>query len=723
MKTGRSIVFYAWLALALQAGLLAMVVVFVVAGVSYRGSTIKALHGGAQAMQIANLNAKSVFLDSQRAVQGFQATREGRFLQTFYDDQDQFVLALSDVRQLAWAAVLNGVSAEARAALATFQVGDRAVAAPAGSSLAAQFYSRASARSDGFVSVNNRLERQLASASNSFAAASGRTLGMGLLGTTAILMIGVMLPVALGAVGVRWASVPLHEVTRMVRQRALGNLTVRAKPRGPADIRELSASVNFLADQSDRLNAVEHERLRLQSEVREASTRIRKHLRADDIVREAAAAIQQHLSADSVWVGLVSAGRLTLAEGDNDTTAQAAAIAAILPDDAVAWMTDLYRRHETYHVQDLRLDDRPEIPDAIHRGLLELGAASLVVAPFGVGAECLGAVGLVRSDPGQPWSGPQKWAVEALAEDIGRGLEHARLYEAEERLVTELKSLGRAKTSFLASSSHDLRTPLISITGYLEMMLDGQAGPIPAVQAKMLQAMDRNSRRLLTLIEDMLTISRMEFGAFTSRLRPVDMTALVALAADVLRRSAGEKGLTFEVDCPGQSLMVEGDPHQLDRVIINLLSNAVKFTPRGGNITLRFGSDGDAALLTVADTGMGIPEHDQGSIFTRFFRASNAVAQQIPGSGLGLSIVQTIVSNHNGGVELISGKGKGTTVMIRIPLLAGGQRADNGSRPGSAFPQDSIRVVAASVEEDGSPASGPGQQEETPPDRVRETAP
>ena len=124
-------------------------------------------------------------------------------------------------------AVLNGVSTEARAALATFQVGDQAVAAPAGSSQAAQFYRRASASSDGFVSVNNRLERQLVSASNAFAAASGRTLGMGLAGTTAILMIGVMLPVALGAMGVRRASVPLHEVTRMVRQRALGDLTVR----------------------------------------------------------------------------------------------------------------------------------------------------------------------------------------------------------------------------------------------------------------------------------------------------------------------------------------------------------------------------------------------------------------------------------------------------------------------------------------------------------------
>ena len=185
-----------------------------------------------------------------------------------------------------------------------------------------------------------------------------------------------------------------------------------------------------------------------------------------------------------------------------------------------------------------------------------------------------------------------------------------------------------------------------------------------------------------------------------------------------------EKGLTFEVNCPGQSLMVEGDPHQLDRLITNLLSNAMKFTPRGGKVTLRFGRNGGAALLTVADTGMGIPEQDQGSIFTRFFRASNAVALEIPGSGLGLSIVQTIVRNHDGGVELKSGKGKGTTVMIRNPLLAGGQGADNGSRQASGPPRDSIRVVAAPAEEGGRPAaSGPGQHGETPPDRVRGTPP
>jgi signal transduction histidine kinase/CHASE3 domain sensor protein len=672
---GRPLSFYGWIGLGLQAVLLALVVAFVVAGVSYRDTTIKALHGGAQAMQIANLDARSAFLDAQRALQGFQVTREGRFLQTFYDDQDQFVLVLRQMRHLAWGAALPGVGEQARTALTAFVTGDQAVAAAAGSGQAARLYRRASALADRFVTVNTELGDRFADASNAFAAASGRTLGMGLAGTVAVLAIGVMLPMVLGAAGLRWASRPLHDLTRMVRRRAAGDLAIRVVPGGPADIRELSSSINLLADESDRLTAVEQERLRLQSEVREASTRIRGHLRAGDVVSEAVSAMQQHLSVDFVWLGLLRGGELTLAKGDRATREQAASIAAILPEEAAPWVSDLYQAHDIYCLQDLRQDPAREIPGQIRGILSGLGAVSLVVAPFGAGAECRGAVCLLRHRPGRPWSGPELDAVESLAGDIGRGLEHARLYESEARLVAELRAVDQAKTTFLASSSHDLRTPLTSITGYLEVLLDGEAGPVPPVQAKMLEAMSRNSRRLATLVEDMLTLCKIELGTFDSHLEPVDVTALVPAAADVLRPSALSSGIGFDVDCPERGLVVDGDPGQLDRVLINLLSNAVKYTQRGGDIRLQAGREGDAAVLTVTDTGMGIPEQDQPSVFTRFFRASNAVDRQIQGSGLGLSIVQVIVSNHGGHVELASAEGEGTTVTVRIPLLRAGTQA------------------------------------------------
>jgi signal transduction histidine kinase len=416
--------------------------------------------------------------------------------------------------------------------------------------------------------------------------------------------------------------------------------------------------------------------LRLQIGVHHASVRIREHLHADAIIREAVLAVREHLGADSVWVGL-AAGEIGL-PGANGVTA----IAGILPADSVGWLMGIYQCRASYCVQDLRSAAAEPVLGRFGESMPGPDAASLLAAPFGAGPELLGALVLSRNDPASPWSEPEIAAAEALAEDIARGLQHARLYEKEERLVRDLQSLDQAKASFLASSSHDLRTPLTSIAGYAEMLADGDAGPMPPAQTKMIDAISRNTRRLQALIEDMLTISKIELGSFTSSLRPVDVTELVPQAVDAIWPSAAESGLTLEADSPDGELVVDGDREQLDRVLLNLLSNAVKYTPRGGKVTLTAARENDAALLTVADTGMGIPAADQRSLFTRFFRASNAVAQQIPGSGLGLNIVQTVVSNHHGKVELTSEEGRGTTVAIRIPLLADGpgmrDRAETG---------------------------------------------
>ena len=129
------------------------------------------------------------------------------------------------------------------------------------------------------------------------------------------------------------------------------------------------------------------------------------------------------------------------------------------------------------------------------------------------------------------------------------------------------------------------------------------------------------------------------------------------------------------MNCPDEGLMVEGDPEQLDRMLVNLLSNAVKYTPGGGSIALSAVQEGNSAVLTVADTGIGIPAKDQDCLFTRFFRASNAVELAIPGSGLGLSIVQTIVANHHAELTVESAQDRGTKVTVRIPLQGGAPAA------------------------------------------------
>ncbi len=281
----------------------------------------------------------------------------------------------------------------------------------------------------------------------------------------------------------------------------------------------------------------------------------------------------------------------------------------------------------------------------------------------------LGIIVAARLSRGRPWTEAEVSAVESVAADVGRGLHHARLYEAENRLVDELRGVDQVKSDFLATVSHELRTPLTSIAGYIEILRDHTAGPLTTTQEQMLDSVDRNTARLRHLIEDVLTLSKIESGAFTSMMRPVSLAGIVATDVAALEPAAAAKGLALTWQDSDHSLMVSGDSGQLDRLVMNLLSNAVKFTPAGGSVSIGLGCDGELAVLRVSDTGIGIPEPDRQELFTRFFRASNAVEESIPGTGLGLAIVRTIVANHHGDLDVVSLEGKGTTVTVRIPLL------------------------------------------------------
>ncbi len=685
MREPRSIIFYAWAGLTAQAVLVAGVIAFVLAGAGYQRDAITDLHQKIQVLSAANLTLQADFVSAQRAADGYETTGQPRFLRAYLAERARFEAAQARVRRLAFAAetsdLIGQAAAQAGSARSAFAAYDQAVKGAVGSLAASRLYARADTVSDTFLSQNDRLRRLLVADSDALTLKSEKILGVGLGWTVAILAVGLMVPVLAVAVGLRWVSGPLHAATRAVRRRALGDMRARAVPGGPADVRDLAQSLNFLADESDRVREAEGDRVRLLAEVHQAAIRIRKHLHGQAVVREAVTAIQEHLTVDFVWVGLVSGERLTIADGDEDAWRQVGDVVGYLPPDSVAWLREVYQHRSSYRIQDLRAEEAAEIPAQIRESLLQLGAASLLLTPFGVGPELLGCLTLSRDDPDSPWTPAEVEAVESLAGDIGRGLEHARLYEGEEHIIEELKAVDRAKAGFIAAASHDLRTPLTSIIGYVELLSDGEAGLVTPEQVRMLDAVDRNARRLKTLVEDVLTISKIELGAFTSHLEPVDLVSVVWAAADVIRPSAGVGGLTFEVVCPDKGLMVDGDPGQLDRVLVNLLSNAVKYTPGGGSVSLSLAREEDVAVLVVSDTGIGIPEKDQGSLFTRFFRASNAVARELPGSGLGLSIVRTIVANHHGQISLGSAEGQGTTVTVRLPLLPETQAAGKVRAP------------------------------------------
>ncbi len=251
-----------------------------------------------------------------------------------------------------------------------------------------------------------------------------------------------------------------------------------------------------------------------------------------------------------------------------------------------------------------------------------------------------------------------------VGEDVTeRTAVHRALLEAVDRL-TELE---RVKADFVATVSHELRTPLTSMIGYVELLEDGEVGDLTPPQLQLAGRVQRNSRRLLLLVEDLLLLSQIENRQLTMQPRPVDLRCLVSGALEALAPTLTSRDLEVVSRVPQGGALLNGDPEQLERMLLNLLGNAVKFTPDGGRIELVVDEAGDSVELTVVDTGMGIPEGEQAQLFTRFFRASTVNSLAIQGAGLGLTIVQAIVTAHGGQVTVSSSEGVGTTVTVSLP--------------------------------------------------------
>ena len=246
-----------------------------------------------------------------------------------------------------------------------------------------------------------------------------------------------------------------------------------------------------------------------------------------------------------------------------------------------------------------------------------------------------------------------------------------------------MHAVDHAKDHFVSSVSHELRTPLTSIIGYTELMIDGMTGELSDQQHSLVEKIDRNGHRLLSLVEDLLTLTRVENGSFQLEQTPTDLREAVSGATHELAVLAGSRGVALSVALPEERVEVIGDREHLERLTLNLVSNAIKFTDAGGQVTVALMSGAHAATLTVADTGLGIPLEEQGHLFERFFRSSVATDLAIQGTGLGLNIVQSIAEAHQGTVSFESTPGAGTTFWFTVPLKTSQPGAHVRERGGS----------------------------------------
>ena len=249
--------------------------------------------------------------------------------------------------------------------------------------------------------------------------------------------------------------------------------------------------------------------------------------------------------------------------------------------------------------------------------------------------------------------------------------------------MTEVRAAEQLKDRFVSLISHELRTPLSSVLGYLELVLDDEDEPLSDQQRQYLTTVERNAQRLLRLVGDLLFTAQVDAGQFTVQPEDVDLADVVRAAEETARVTAAARGVAVAVQVPDGGLVVRGDAVRLGQACDNLLSNAVKFTPGGGQVTLRLTpgwrddrghvtdvplpGSGPVAVLSVSDTGVGIPTGEQGRLFTSFFRASTARRNAVPGVGLGLTITKAITTAHGGSLDVTSAEGVGTTFTMTLP--------------------------------------------------------
>jgi PAS domain S-box-containing protein len=311
--------------------------------------------------------------------------------------------------------------------------------------------------------------------------------------------------------------------------------------------------------------------------------------------------------------------------------------------------------------------------------------------------------------------------VGLVAGHLAAGIASTRSYQDQQRRAEELAELDRAKTTFFSNISHEFRTPLTLIMGPVQELLRRLADADPAVREE-LEVISRNGLRLGKLVNMLLDFSRIEAGRMQASYEPADVAQVTAELASVFRSAVDRAGLAFKVDCPPLPEPVYLDRGMWEKVVLNLLSNALKFT-FDGSIHVAVRGEGGQAVVTVADTGIGVPEQEMPRLFERFHRIENTRSRSNEGSGIGLALVSELVQLHGGTITASSTEGAGTTFTIGLPFgdahlppaaLVPAGHAAAVSATADPFVQEALRWLPGTAQDGGGTGARPMHEEITP---------
>jgi PAS domain S-box-containing protein len=233
--------------------------------------------------------------------------------------------------------------------------------------------------------------------------------------------------------------------------------------------------------------------------------------------------------------------------------------------------------------------------------------------------------------------------------------------------IRHLKELDKMKSEFIAMVAHELRAPIASVEQQLNVILNGMAGEVTAKQGKLLSRAKERTHGLLTLIKDLLDLSKIEAGKMVQYKEPLSLQEVISKVIDLMRAEAEAKKIDLQFSAPSTTPLINADRNSMEGIFTNLISNAIKYTPEGGKVWVTLGEEGGFVKVSVSDTGIGIKKEDLPRLFDKFFRVKSPETREIIGTGLGLSIVKNIVDAHLGSISVESEEGGGTTFTVLLP--------------------------------------------------------
>ena len=317
------------------------------------------------------------------------------------------------------------------------------------------------------------------------------------------------------------------------------------------------------------------------------------------------------------------------------------------------------------HVPDM-LTATDELPRARQLGL-SLNYRAALFAPLARDGKAIGAMSLLRPEPG-PFSEREIALLQTFADQAVIAIENVRLFKEIQDKSAQLEVANKHKSDFLANMSHELRTPLNAIIGFSEVLSERMFGEVNEKQADYLKDIHESGKHLLSLINDILDLSKIEAGRMDLEVSSFHLPTALSNAMTLVRERAQRHGIALDLQVDKRLADFNADERKFKQILLNLLSNAVKFTPDGGRVDVSAKLNGKAVEVAVRDTGIGIAPEDQEKVFAEFVQVGRDYTRKAEGTGLGLALTKRFVELHGGEIRLESAPGKGSTFTFTLPI-------------------------------------------------------